>query len=54
MAVTHRKRLRRLDETACTLGVFFNIHCDVPRPAAPPGRDQQKWVPVLRPIAPSF
>jgi hypothetical protein len=44
--------LRRLDETARALGVFFNIHV-IPsacRPAC--GRDQQKWVPVLRPIAP--
>src|ERR1700682_3898251 len=26
VAVTHRQRLRRLDKTARTLGVFFNIH----------------------------
>jgi hypothetical protein len=26
MAVAHRQRLRRLDKTARTLGVFFNIH----------------------------
>jgi hypothetical protein len=26
VAVAHRQRLRRLDETARTLGVFFDIH----------------------------
>jgi hypothetical protein len=26
VAVTHCQRLRRLDETARTLGVFFHIH----------------------------
>ena len=38
VAVAHRKRLRRLDETARTLGVFFDIHEYFPQPAAPPLR----------------
>ena len=36
MAVTHGQRLRRLDETARALGVFFNIHRYFPQPAVPP------------------
>jgi hypothetical protein len=42
MAVTHRQRLRRLDKTARTLGVFFNIHRCFPQPAAPPGARSAK------------
>ena len=38
VAVTHRQRLRRLDKTARTLGVFFNIHRQFPQPAAQPRR----------------
>ncbi len=36
VAVAHRQRLRRLDEAARALGVFFNIHRYFPQPAAPP------------------
>src|ERR1700704_3909122 len=42
VALTHRERLRRLDETARALGVFFNIHRYVPQPAAPPGARSAK------------
>jgi hypothetical protein len=51
VALAHRERLRRLDETARTLGVFFNIHRISLGLPLRPERDQQKWIPVLRPIA---
>jgi hypothetical protein len=52
MSVADGKRLRRLDEAARPLGVFLNIHRLIPSAYRPhPGRDQQKWAPVLRPIA---
>ena len=47
VAVAHRERLRRLDETACTLGVFFNIHELLPSAcrSAPKARTQHlHWV----------
>src|ERR1700681_683148 len=47
----HRERLRRLDETARALGVFFNIHGSFPQPAAPPGARSAKVENGLRPIA---
>jgi hypothetical protein len=55
MSVAHRQRLRRLDKTARTFGVFFNIHrlISLSLPLRPE-RDQQKWEPVLRPIALQF
>jgi hypothetical protein len=31
MALAQREGLRRLDKTARTLGVFFNIHQSLPR-----------------------
>jgi hypothetical protein len=51
VAVAHRERLRRLDKAARTLGVFFNIHGYSLSLPPRPERDQQKWKPVLRPIA---
>jgi hypothetical protein len=42
VAVAHRQGLRRLDKTARTLGVFFNIHRHFPQPAAPPGARSAK------------
>ena len=47
VAVAHRQRLRRLDETARTLGVFFNIHRYLPSAcrSAPKARMQHlHWV----------
>jgi hypothetical protein len=53
--LAHRKRLRRLDEAACALGVFLNIHRYFAHPAAPArGAISQSQVPVLRPIAPQI
>jgi hypothetical protein len=55
VSVAHGQRLRRLDKTARPLGVFLNIHRWFPSACRHhPGRDQQKWEPVLRPIAPIF
>src|SRR5437867_1266489 len=42
MAFAHCKRLRCLDKTARTLGIFFNIHRYSPQPAAPPGARSAK------------
>src|SRR5689334_22730349 len=41
VAVANGQRLRRLDETARTLGVFLNIHRLLPQPAAPPTNDTE-------------
>jgi hypothetical protein len=53
VAVAHCERLRRLDKTARTLGVFFNIHRIFPSACrSAPGAQSAKVVSVLRPIAP--
>jgi hypothetical protein len=47
VAFAHGERLRRLDEAARTLGVFFNIHSDLPSAchSAPKARKRHlHWV----------
>src|ERR1700728_2598386 len=52
MPLAHGERLRRLDKTPRALGIFFDFHA-IPSACRPARRrDQQKWAPVLRPIAP--
>src|ERR1700722_10282460 len=52
MPLAHGERLRRLDKTPRALGIFFDIHVVPSACRFARRRDQQKWRPVLRPIAP--